>query len=461
MEKKLLEEINKFRLLSNYDNNKTLNENFLSLLLEDGYIRDLLKTSKTDLAAAKAAIKADAKLLEMGVWDGRELVKTSDGILDSFRSGRLAAEEAFKVNRSLLNSAESSVTLKNALANEFATAEKFLKDYSKLSEKGAYNELIAKGFNDSSAKNIISRYKGKGNSFTGEFKSLDDLKKGNKAETSKTAAKDGETIKKGKTETPVTKKVTKEGNTVIKGNNNTVIIAKDGSSAKFINNETKEVTQITKGEKIKRNYVCIKRANCKNGNPELIATELPSTKVVEELETMRTSLKDISLKAMTPGFNWKKLVGIAAAIGIGAGLLWWYFATKDDEAVPDDIPPTPPVDDTDDGDGQGGGDFPLEDGAYTTPGDPYQYKVVECIWYTKSWKNRGKIIKDWISLENNKTANDILDKRHPEARKSCSNNSEETPNVIVGGNDDDGNQVVNKPDSTVSHISGDKLDTLD
>jgi hypothetical protein len=454
MEKKLLEEINKFRLLSNYDNNKTLNENFLSLLLEDGYIRDLLKTSKTDLAAAKAAIKADAKLLEMGVWDGRELVKTSDGILDSFRSGRLAAEEAFKVNRSLLNSAESSVTLKNALANEFATAEKFLKDYSKLSEKGAYNELIAKGFNDSSAKNIISRYKGKGNSFTGEFKSLDDLKTGNKAET---AAKDGKTIKKG--EKQVTKKVTKEGNTVIKGNNNTVIIAKDGSSAKFINNETKEVTQITKGEKIKRNYVCIKRANCKNGNPELIATELPSTKVVEQLETMQPSLLEASLKAMTPGFNWKKLVGWAATVGISGLLLWWYFATKDKSEVPDTIPPTPPKD-GDNGDGQGGGDFPLEDGAYTTPGDPYQYKVVECIWYTKSWKNRGKIIKDWISLENNKTASDILDKRHPEARKSCSNNSEETPNVIVGGNDD-GNQVVNKPDSTVSHISGDKLDTLD
>ena len=40
----------------------------------------------------------------------------------------------------------------------------------------------------------------------------------------------------------------------------------------------------------------------------------------------------------------------------------------------------------------------------------------------------GKIIKDWISLENNKKATDILDGRHPEARKDCSNT---TPQPVV------------------------------
>ena len=67
--------------------------------------------------------------------------------------------------------------------------------------------------------------------------------------------------------------------------------------------------------------------------------------------------------------------------------------------------------------GNTGGEYqPKEDGAYTTPGDPYQYKVVNGQWYTKSWKNREKIIKDWVSLENNPTATAELDRRHSGAR---------------------------------------------
>jgi hypothetical protein len=53
-------------------------------------------------------------------------------------------------------------------------------------------------------------------------------------------------------------------------------------------------------------------------------------------------------------------------------------------------------------------------GIYTTKGDPYQYKIVNCVWYTK-----GKKIIDWKSLENNQKATDILDGRFPNARKKC------------------------------------------
>lgn len=44
-------------------------------------------------------------------------------------------------------------------------------------------------------------------------------------------------------------------------------------------------------------------------------------------------------------------------------------------------------------------------------GDPYEYKVVNGIWFT-----RGPKIEDWTSLEQNKEANDILDARYPDAR---------------------------------------------
>lgn len=60
---------------------------------------------------------------------------------------------------------------------------------------------------------------------------------------------------------------------------------------------------------------------------------------------------------------------------------------------------------------------PKENGVYTTKGDPYQYKIVDGEWYVKSWKNRGKIIQNWVSLKNNQTATEILDGRFPGVRK--------------------------------------------
>lgn len=52
------------------------------------------------------------------------------------------------------------------------------------------------------------------------------------------------------------------------------------------------------------------------------------------------------------------------------------------------------------------------DKIYTTPGDPYQYKVSNGVWMTK-----GPKISDWKSLADNKKATDKLDSRYPEARK--------------------------------------------
>jgi len=75
----------------------------------------------------------------------------------------------------------------------------------------------------------------------------------------------------------------------------------------------------------------------------------------------------------------------------------------------------------------------VSNGIYTTNGDPYQYKVVGCVWYTKSLENRGKIIKDWKSLEGNNNATKILDGRFPNARKECKENKPKNSNIVVGG----------------------------
>ena len=138
-------------------------------------------------------------------------------------------------------------------------------------------------------------------------------------------------------------------------------------------------------------------------------------------------------------WNWPKFRNRAAIVGIGAVGLWWVIANWDDEEkpiVPEDMPKTDEGltdtggdGDTGGGDGNtGGGEYqPKEDGAYTWPGDPYQYRVVNGQWETKSWKNKGKKIKDWVSLENNPTATGILDTRHPGVRTANKPTEEKLP----------------------------------
>ena len=59
---------------------------------------------------------------------------------------------------------------------------------------------------------------------------------------------------------------------------------------------------------------------------------------------------------------------------------------------------------------------------YTKPGDRYQYKVEDGMWYTKG----GKHI-DWQSLKGNQPAMDVLNKRYPDAISKSSTDSEDTP----------------------------------
>jgi hypothetical protein len=408
MEKKILEELNKFRLLSNYDNNKTLNENYTSIISEDGIAKNVLKAAE-ELKAAKSAISADAALLKGVTSTEGKILKSADDILNALKADKIVGKELARVNRTLFNSAESSLKLKNAIAKDLALSDDFAKLYGGLSEKDAIQKLISKkGYTVEQANMITSQYKKNGKSFS-------------------TLSKDGSTIDKS----------IKNKNTVKGGDVNVTVQQSQGGLAvgskfkiegkTFIIDEKGVIIDMKTGKPVRKTAI--------KANGETVVLDgsksAPTVKELEGLETMNASLLEASLKAMTPGFNWKRLVAWAAGLGITGGLLWWYFSTNDDKKVPDDIPTTPPKD-GDNGGGGDGGDFPLEDGAYTTPGDPYQYKVVECVWFTKSWKNRGKIIKDWISLANNKKATDILDGRHPDARKNCNGNTTPQPVVTTG-----------------------------
>jgi hypothetical protein len=385
MEKQILEEINKFKLLSNYDNNKTLNENYSSIISEDGIAKNVLKVGQ-EAKAAKSAISADKALLKGVTSTEGKILKSADDILNALKADKIVGKELARVNRTLFNSTETSLKLKNAIAKDIALTDDFAKLYGNLKEKDAIQKLVTKkGYTVEQANMITSQYKKNGKSF-GKL------------------TKDGSNVDRGIKN--------KNKNTATGGNSsvtNTIVFEKNGT----IRNNGDVVGQIGKS----REYKCVTRPNCKK---QIKIDGPPPTQTVDDLTKMRDSLRQVAIKALTPGFNWKRLLKWAAGLGIGAGLLWWYFSTSD-EKVPDDMPVTPPSpDDTDNG-GDGN--------VYTTPGDPYQYKVVDCVWFTKSLEQRGKIISDWTSLANNQKAIDILDGRFPDARKNCGGNSSTNTNT--------------------------------
>ncbi len=62
-----------------------------------------------------------------------------------------------------------------------------------------------------------------------------------------------------------------------------------------------------------------------------------------------------------------------------------------------------------------------EEKIYKSKGDPYEYKLVDGVWYTKGLK-----IKDWKSLKGNRKAIDTLNKRYPEAMSKSTTDSKDT-----------------------------------
>jgi len=161
MEKKILEELNKFRLLSNYDNSKTLNENYASIISEDGIAKNVLKAAE-ELKAAKSAISADKTLLKGVTSTEGKILKSADDILNALKADKIVGKELARVNRTLFNSAESSLKLKNAIAKDLALSDDFAKLYGGLSEKDAIQKLISKkGYTVEQANMITSQYKKK------------------------------------------------------------------------------------------------------------------------------------------------------------------------------------------------------------------------------------------------------------------------------------------------------------
>jgi len=57
-----------------------------------------------------------------------------------------------------------------------------------------------------------------------------------------------------------------------------------------------------------------------------------------------------------------------------------------------------------------------EEGVRTIKNDPYEYKLIECVWH---FRKGPKNVKDWKSLANNQEAKNILNSKFPNDIKDC------------------------------------------
>ena len=214
-----------------------------------------------------------------------------------------------------------------------------------------------------------------------------------------------------------------------------------GSTQGMTTAEKARVNKLYQAEKAKRGVKNLGQFTREKLIQKVLVGGKPATSA-----QIKTILADASQKVLTQGASkwpftsWLKW-GAGFLIG-GAGVYAIVRTMKAEGTLtenPEGTPKEAPIEDGNTGGGNtgggntgggntGGGEYqPKEDGAYTTPGDPYQYRVVNGQWETKSWKNRGKIIKNWDSLEDNPDATGILDTRHPGVRTANKPTEEKLP----------------------------------
>lgn len=200
------------------------------------------------------------------------------------------------------------------------------------------------------------------------------------------------------------------------------IVGKDAAKA-----GTKKVTQTAGKETVKTGTEKAGQEAAESAGVKAAQESAESTVTKNWIQKNLSSLGN-SLKGLNKTKGWEAIKNHfkryykTYAIGGGVTALAVYFYYYGNEEVPQDAEEY--TDDT--GGGTGGGTGPNEEGVYTTPGDPYQYKVIECVWHAKGGPNN---IQEWKSLAGNENASKILDGRYPEAKKGCSPTPTPTPAV--------------------------------
>jgi len=297
----ILEEINRFRFLSNYDNSKTSVENGVNL--NEGIPGEaLLKALESDrgfLSSFKGELDS---MKELGV-QTRDLktLKTSEAIIDAIKAGKLEPAELGRVNWAVLKNTKDA-KLAETLTKDITSNKTFMKGAAGKSQSEFIEALRKKGIPEGKSKLMWKSYQS-------NLKELEDLKD----------LKDVKDAKDVKDVKDVENDIVKDAESEAKADKDLrdadEIKAKENlDRAKKLNQEEENIlNQISNAEteaRIRENKEYLQKL--KDEKPNVV------------LDWFRRNRLIKWVKRVVP---WKTLL-ILGAIG-GAGYLAWYYWFKD------------------------------------------------------------------------------------------------------------------------------------
>lgn len=164
----ILEEINRFRFLSNYDNAKTSVENIVKLT-EGLPGESLLKALESDrgfLSSFKGELDS---MKDLGI-QTRDLktLKTSEAIIDAIKAGKLEPAELGRVNWAVLKNTKDA-KLAETLTKDITSNKTFMKGAAGKSQSEFIEALKNKGIPEGKSKLLWKSYQS-------NLKELEDLK---------------------------------------------------------------------------------------------------------------------------------------------------------------------------------------------------------------------------------------------------------------------------------------------
>lgn len=171
MNKILKEEIERFQLLSKYDNKKTLDENYDNVLKEQGLFGNLLKWGGREAGVlSKTALKEVEELFRLIPVEMKKFGNDAAEVAAKLEAKSFTSKELGEFRKTVFKNTQNATTRKE-LADDMVRSKAFQDFFSTTKEGKSIDKLINKGYSGDDAKLLIDRYKRTGGKFLDDIKS--------------------------------------------------------------------------------------------------------------------------------------------------------------------------------------------------------------------------------------------------------------------------------------------------